>query len=315
MNWRISIAVLFVVFSACQQKKTIEGEVQIINNEGIKSDFLIEVKELKTMARQSNVKILDFRNKERYEKEHIEGALHIWRTDIEDASFPYGGMMASPAQIEALFSELGIDMDDMIVIYDDNGLCDAARLWWLLQNYDFTNVKLFHGGLDVWKENEGLVSTITPSVKKTEFKLSDSPSMKYYISKDDVQEMLNTDAIILDTRSVDEFLGKRQKSGAAKAGRIPKSNHIDWANAIDYNGDKKFKSIQELECIYSALNIKKNEPIIVYCHSGVRSAHTTFVLTQLLGYKNVKNYDGSWSEWSHFNDLAYEKDSLTTINN
>ena len=109
--------------------------------------------------------------------------------------------------------------------------------------------------------------------------------------------------------------GKQQKTGAAKAGRIPNSVCIDWSLAIHYNDDKKIKSIEELEQVYSVLGISKSDPIIVYCHSGVRSAHTTFILTQLLGYKNVKNYDGSWTEWSHFNDLPTEQDSITTLLN
>ncbi|MFT7234251.1 MAG: thiosulfate/3-mercaptopyruvate sulfurtransferase, partial [Cyclobacteriaceae bacterium] len=225
------------------------------------------------------------------------------------------GMMASPTQIENLFSRLGIGANDTLIVYDDNGLCNAARLWWILQNYNFTNVKLFHGGLDVWKENNGSVTSEIPKIKDTVFKLTETPSMKYHISKEEMLNTLNAGVVILDTRSLDEFSGKRQKKGASKAGRIPKSIHIDWAETIDYNGSKKIKSIQELNAIYSHMNVSKEDPVIVYCHSGMRSAHTTFVLTQLLGYKNVKNYDGSWTEWSSFENLPFEKDSLTTIIN
>jgi thiosulfate/3-mercaptopyruvate sulfurtransferase len=314
MNWRIKIAIIFLALSACNQEKKIETEDKITLKQAFKSEYLIEIDEFQILANQPNIKIIDFRKKERYDKEHVEGSLHIWRTDIEDTSFPYGGMMASSAQIETLFSNLGINTDDTLIIYDDSGLCDATRLWWILQNYDFTNVKLFHGGIDLWKENNGSVLTEIPLVKKTVFKLTETPSMKYYVSKENMQQALNLGTTVLDTRSLDEFSGKRQKTGATKAGRIPNSKNIDWAEAINFNGDKKFKAIEDLESIYSQLNIIKDDPIIVYCHSGVRSAHTTFVLTQLLGYNNVKNYDGSWSEWSYFNDLAFEKDSITTIN-
>ncbi len=311
MNWKIKIVLFLLILSACESDKVNKVENKILGEELIKKDYLIEIDEYIRIAKQPNIKLLDFRKKEAYDKEHIEGALNIWRTDIEDISYPYNGMMASRSQIETLFSNLGIATNDTIIIYDDNGLCNATRLWWLLQNYDFSNLKLLQGGLSEWKANNGLVTTEIPSIQKAIFKLTDRPSMKYYVSKEEVQKALNTNTVILDTRTLDEFSGKRQKKGAAKGGRINNSIHIDWAEAIDYNGDKKTKSLEELESIYSQLQIEKDAPVIVYCHSGVRSAHTTFVLTQLLNYTNVKNYDGSWTEWSYFDDLPSKKDSAT----
>jgi len=223
--------------------------------------------------------------------------------------------MASKTQIESLFGQLGIATDDTIIVYDDNGLCEASRLWWILQNYDFKNIKLLHGGISEWKSNNGQVTTQIPKVNTAVFKLTKHPKMQYYVSKEQVSDALNSNVVILDTRTSEEFSGKRQKKGATKAGRIPNSIHIDWAETINYNGNKHLKSLKELEIIYSKLNIKKNDSIIVYCHSGVRSAHTTFVLTQLLGYKHVKNYDGSWTEWSYFNDLPINGNNITLIKN
>jgi thiosulfate/3-mercaptopyruvate sulfurtransferase len=214
-----------------------------------------------------------------------------------------------------LFGNLGIKTDDTIIVYDDNGLCEASRLWWILQNYDFKNIKMLHGGISAWKLNNGKVTTDLPEVNPSVFRLTENPSMKYYVSKEELREALSKDVLILDTRTEDEFSGQRQKKGAFKSGRLPNSIHIDWAEAVNYNGDMRIKPLQELENIYKKLNIKKDDPIIVYCHSGVRSAHTTFVLTQLLGYKNVKNYDGSWTERSYFNDLPFESDSIILIKN
>ena len=308
MNWKINVLLFVVFLSACKQEKTVDKI-------SIEETFLIEAAELKVIVNQPNIKIIDFRKKEIYKNEHIIGALNIWRTDIEDHSFDYKGIMASKTQIETLFGKLGIKTEDSLVIYDDIGLCDATRLWWLLQNYDFKNVKLLHGGITGWKATGGKVSNVAPKFRPTRFKLTDKPSMRYYVSKEEVQEAINNNIVLLDTRTKDEYSGKRQKNGASQGGRIPESIHIDWAEAVNYNGDKRIKSLEELEIIYNKLNIKKNDSIIVYCHSGVRSAHTTFVLTQLLGYKNVKNYDGSWIEWSYFNHLLFEKDSITKIKN
>ena len=131
--------------------------------------------------------------------------------------------------------------------------------------------------------------------------------MKYYCKKEEVQNSLKTEAILIDTRTTDEYSGEKLKKGAQKAGRIPSAFHIDWAEAIHFSGDKRFKSMQELENIYGHIIPSTEAPCILYCHTGMRSAHTTFVLTQLLGYSNVKNYDGSWTEWSHFNNLPLQK--------
>lgn len=300
MNWKISI-LFFVLLWSCQNEKLKSMTMD-------KEAYLIEASELKQIINHPNTKILDFRKKEDYNKKHINGALHLSRSDIEDRSYPYNGMMASKFQIETLFSNLGIKIDDTIIVYDDKGLCEATRLWWILQNYSFQTVKLLHGGIENWESVGGNTTNEIPEVTPTNFNLSETSKLKYYISKDEVNNALQNNITILDTRSIEEYTGKYQKKGAKKAGRIPNSIHIDWAENINYHGDRRLKSKKDLEKLYKKLNIKKTDSIILYCHSGVRSAHTAFVLTQLLGYKNVMNYDGSWTEWSHFDDLPFEKD-------
>lgn len=308
MTWKISSVLLFLLIASC--KKDIPTELDFVTE-----NYLIEADELKTLMVQPNIKLLDFRKEEIYKKGHIKGALNIWRSDIEDSSYPYSGMMASKSQLEALFGKLGIKTEDTLIVYDDAGLSNAARLWWLLQNYDFKNVKMLHGGISSFILDGGQISNEVVKSKETVFKFNEAPKMRYYVTKEEVQESLINNTVLLDTRTEDEFSGKIKKNGAAQGGRIPKSIHIDWAEAINYNGDMRIKPLEELELIYSKLNVKKNDPIIVYCHSGVRSAFTTFVLTQLLDYKNVKNYDGSWTEWSYYNDLPFENDSIILIKN
>lgn len=294
-----------MIVSGCK----INNENYIVNST---SKYLIEVDELQKILQAPAIKIIDFRKPELFEKDHIENAINIWRTDIEDAEYPYGGMMADRFQIETLFSKSGIRNSNTLVVYDDNGLCDSARLWWVLQNYNFDRVLLLHGGFTEWKKSGGATTSKKNEIVTSDFKLVEKPSMKFLINKEDLLKA-SANVYILDTRTADEYSGKRQKKGAAKGGRVPNSIWIDWTNAIEYHSDKKLKSIQKLDSIYSAIIPSKNDSVIVYCHSGVRSAHTTFVLTQLLNYKNVKNYDGSWSEWSYYNDLPFEKDSITLI--
>lgn len=300
MNWKISV-LLLVLVCACQKEKF---KVETPN----KDNYLIESSELKLVINNPNIKLLDFRTKEDYEKGHIFGAIHISRRDIEDKTYPYGGIMAGKLQMETLLGNFGINNNDTIIVYDDKGMCEAARFWWILQNYNFNNVKLLHGGIADWISHNGIVTTNIPEVTPTNFRLSENSEMKYYVSWNNVFEAIQNDVTIVDTRTATEFTGKHLKKGAKSSGRIPSSIHIDWADNINYHGNQRLKSIKELETIYNKLNIKKTDSIILYCHSGVRSAHTTFVLTQLLGYKNVMNYDGSWTEWSHLDDLPIDND-------
>jgi len=279
--------------------------------EKIGPNYIIEQGAFLKVYQNKNIKIIDFRKPELYAEKHIIGALNIWRSDIEDTSYPYGGMMASKEQLETLFSKLGITNSDTLLVYDDKGLCDAARLWWVLQNYGFTNFKMLNGGLTHWTAKGNELTKAQPVITKSNFTFQEKENPNLSIDKEQVFSAMHANTTIIDTRTQDEYSGKTQKKGAFKAGRIPNSKLIDWTRAIDYHGSKKIKSKEELEKIYSTLDVAKNDTIIVYCHSGVRSAHTTFILTQVLGYKNVFNYDGSWTEWSYFDDYPFEKDSIT----
>lgn len=274
--------------------------------------YLIEPSELKAKMGDPNVKIIDIRKEKGYKLGHIEGALSIWRPDVQDLEgYEYGGMRASKAQMEALLSRLGIKPDDMVVIYDAKGVVDAARVWWIMNRYGHENAKLLNGGFQGWQE-EGMAVTKeeTPAPEPTEYKFPAEENLTLSATKEEVQKAIDDpNVVLLDTRTLDEYTGAFQKPGAAKAGRIPTAVHIDWANAVHYNGNHRFKDVKSLKEIYEGKGITPDKKVICYCQSGVRSAHTTYVLTELLGYDNVKNYDGSWIEWSHDDELPFETDA------
>lgn len=306
MYWKIKPLMLFLFISACNEKHSNGSQNQRIKVKSVESNYIIEVEDLPGIAESLNVKFLDLREKRNYDDEHIPAAINITREDIEDKGLPYSGGMPQKEQLENLFSRLGLETTDLLILYDDKGLCEAARLWWILQNYDFSNVKLLNGGFLSYKEYGGQTTKEIPKAIQSEFKLPSESTLKYFASRADVEQAISNNVLILDARTTDEYLGKMKKKDASRAGKIQGSKNIDWAEAVNFHMDKKFKNLEELESIYSRFASNKNDTIIVYCHSGVRSAHTTFVLTQLLGYKNVKNYDGSWIEWSYFNPTSIQ---------
>lgn len=321
MTWSTSLLVaLSFAFVSCQNTSHQSTHAQEPDGALEQRDYysvehIIEAQELQKLQNQPNIKIVHFGREKEYDQGHIEGSVNIWRSDIEDPTYPYKGMMCSKSQLEELFGAKGIKNSDTVVVYDNVASCDAARLWWVLKNYGFENLKILNGGLSAWNEIGGQLTMEPTITEPTEFTLPEVAPMNLYVNKEQMLTFVqqNNPPMIFDTRTQNEYTGVQQKSGAKSAGRIPGSLLRDWADCVNYSGDKKFKSISELEKIYAGVIPDKNQAVVAYCHTGVRSAHTTFVLTELLGYKNVKNYDGSWTEWSNFENLPKEKDSLTTI--
>jgi thiosulfate/3-mercaptopyruvate sulfurtransferase len=317
MYWKSSILVFLLLLASCREKEAAptREESPVLTASGYYNpSALAEPSELMKLSGKEHVKIIDFRKREDFDKGHIPGAIPMWRTDIEDRNAPVGGLMASREAMESLLSGLGISAEDTLVIYDDRGCVDAARLWWILQVYGFDQTRLLNGGLQNWENQNGPIDTEYTAFPPETFRFEGpgKPSLK--IGRDSVLALLHKpEWTLIDTRTADEYSGKRQKDGAQAAGRIPGSINIDWAEAVHYNKDMTFRSVDDLRKKYRRLPEDPGQPIIAYCHSGVRSAHTSFVLTQLLGYNQVHNYDGSWLEWSTFAGAPIEKDSVTSI--
>ena len=255
-----------------------------------------------------NVVVVDTRSSAHFMAGHISGAQNMWRPAMSanKDEYPFGGMRASKEKIEKELGKLGINTETYILIYDAKADYDAARLWWILDMYGYKNISLIDGGVDGWKGagfefQRGFGEKATPQ----NFKFLGKGSEKKLAYLEDVKKAVTSkDDVIIDTRAKDEHDGSKIKKGAFRAGRIPSETFIPWETAVNYEGDKSFKSVDDLKKIYGKFEDKN---IIAYCQSGVRSAHTTFVLTQLLGYEKVKNYDGSWIEWSYNKDLPTDK--------
>ena len=301
------------MLAACRQSGQISNGSQP-DDQGT----LIEVSYLMDQRENVDFKIIDFRLPEAYLEGHIPGAINIWRSDLEDKAYPYGGMKPSKKQIEKLFSSLGIENNDILVVYDDKGSVDAARLWWILSYYNFDRLKILNGGLSAWKQAGGDIVKVGPVKSGSRFILTENPRNELYADRNIVESLVNDsnrNIKIIDTRSPEEFSGQLQKKGAYRGGHIPGSIHIEWIETIDTEANNKFKKPEVLLNFYESKGINRNDSIIVYCHSGSRSSHTSFVLREILKYNVVMNYDGSWTEWSYFDHLPIQKDSITIIMN
>lgn len=318
MFWRISIGLLAVFSLACKGPSGPEAgtESQAVSGPEAYAvpEALVEASQLQSLLGKEHIVVVDFRKREDFDKGHIPGAIPMWRSDIEAAESPIPGMMASAPEMEALFSRLGIHPTDTLLVYDDQACCDAARLWWVLQVYGHGKVRLLNGGLHAWLEAGGALTADYAPRPASEFRFEGSGNPGLLIGMEELHQNLGTPGfIVVDSRSAEEYSGLRQKAGAAAAGRIPTSTNRDWAGATNYHGDKKFRSTEELKARFAFAGHRDSARVVAYCHSGVRSAHTSFVLTQLLGYPSVRNYDGSWLEWSATEGAPIEKDSVTKM--
>ncbi len=270
-------------------------------------EFLISAEELNQMikAEKENLKIIDVRNSAKYLLGHLPGAVNMWNNDFSDPEGWVDGLIAKPGAFAAVAQEKGINNNSEIVVYDDNSSLWAARLWWIFKVYDHQNIKILEGGYDAWKNKDYKTKMLPYKSKKGNFIVSDVKN-DWLINSDTIAENLNNESfVVLDTRSEAEFTGQETNSTAPRKGRIPNSIHIEWTEVL--NDDYSFKSAAEITEFYDLKGItKEKEVIVLISHTGVKAAHTFFVL-KLLGYKNLKLYDESWVAWSNRSDLPLEK--------
>jgi thiosulfate/3-mercaptopyruvate sulfurtransferase len=236
-----------------------------------------------------------------YDKGHIPGAVGWnWQTQLQDNV--RRDLIDKPA-LEKMLGDSGISNDTTVLLYGDNNNWFAAYAFWQLKYYGHKDVRLIDGGRKKWLA-EGL-PTITelPTVKKATYRATD-PDESVRARKEDVLAILRNEkrGQLVDVRSVDEFTGKilappGLSETAQRAGHIPGAENIQWSQAA--NEDGTFKSFDELKQLYGSKNITGKDEVIAYCRIGERSSHTWFVLKYLLGCKDVRNYDGSWTEWGN----------------
>ena len=214
------------------------------------------------------------------------------------------------AQFERLLGESGISNDTTIVLYGDNNNWFAAWAFWQLKIYGHADVRLMDGGRKKWLAESRELTQDAPKLKPTSYRATE-PDFSIRAFLPEVQEASSKKAAdLVDVRSTQEFTGEilappGLPETCQRGGHVPGAKSIPWAKAC--NEDGTFKSPEDLKTLYGAQGITGQKPVIAYCRIGERSSHTWFVLKYLLGYKDVKNYDGSWTEWGNLVGAAVEK--------
>jgi thiosulfate/3-mercaptopyruvate sulfurtransferase len=232
-----------------------------------------------------------------YDKNHIRGAVRLdWKKDLQD---PVRRDFIGKAQFEALLSERGIGNDDTIVLYGGNNNWFAAYAYWYFKLYGHGDVRLLDGGRKKWElDSRELVDDTVSRPATTYTAKEQDRSIRAF--RDEVEAAIGQKNLV-DVRSPDEFAGRLlapahlPQEQSQRPGHIPTARNIPWSQAA--NDDGTFKSDDELATLYGDKGVDLAKDTIAYCRIGERSAHTWFVLHELLGQPNVKNYDGSWTEW------------------
>jgi thiosulfate/3-mercaptopyruvate sulfurtransferase len=273
-------------------------------------DVLVDTQWVEDHLDDDNVRIVEVdENPALYAEAHIPGAIGFdWKSDLQDQ---VKRDFLDADAFGRLFGSRGISNDHTIVLYGDRNNWFAAYTYWYLKYYGHDDVKLVNGPREKWIAENRPTSTEVPSHEATTF-TAQAGDDAIRAKRDEVFSALDDGTSLVDVRSPQEFSGELiampgyEQEGAQRSGHIPGAASVPWAQSVQEDGT--FKGKDALEDLYGGKGVLGEEPIIAYCRIGERSAHTWFVLHELLGRDDVKNYDGSWTEWGNLVAVPIEKD-------
>ena len=265
--------------------------------------LIIEPKQLESELGDKNLLLVDLSQPQIYAQYHLPGAVYLeyaWIVHIEP---PCTGLLPDAAQLSNILGALGLTEDTHVVAYDDEGGGRACRLLWTLDVVGHQNFSLLNGGLHAWANEGHQVTREIYYPQKTKYTANIHEAFiadRQYI----LDHMHNDKVVILDTRSPQEYAGI--KVFAQRGGHIPGAINIEWTDAMDMNRNMRLKRENELRELLEAHGITQDKEIITHCQTHHRSAHT-YIMLKSLGYKQVKGYPGSWSDWGNDTNHPIEK--------
>ena len=274
-------------------------------------DVLVETQWVQDHLDDESIRIVEVdENPALYQEAHIPGAIGFdWKRDLQD---PVKRDFLGADEFGELFGSRGVSNDHTIVLYGDRNNWFAAYTYWYLKYYGHDKVLLMNGPREKWIDEGRPTSSEAPSYEPTTFSAQPGDD-SIRAKRDEVLSALGSDTNLVDVRSPQEFSGELiamagyEQEGAQRSGHIPGAASVPWAQAVREDGT--FKSADELRELYGGKGVVDGgKPVIAYCRIGERSAHTWFVLHELLGEQDVKNYDGSWTEWGNLVNVPIEKD-------
>ena len=274
------------------------------------NDVLVDTQWVENHLRDESIRVVEAdENPALYAEAHIPGAIGFdWKKDLQDQ---VRRDFLGPAEFGELFGSRGISNDHTIVLYGDRNNWFAAYTYWYFRYYGHDNVRLMNGPREKWISEGRPTSTDVPSYDAQSFSAQQGDeAIRAY--REEVLSALDSGTRLVDVRSPQEYSGELiamagyEQEGAQRGGHIPGAASVPWAQAVKDDGT--FRSADELRELYTEKGVVNGNPIIAYCRIGERSAHTWFVLHELLGEGDVKNYDGSWTEWGNMVAVPIEKD-------
>ena len=237
-----------------------------------------------------------------YGEGHVPGAVKLhWKNDLQDA---VRRDVVDPRRFAELLGNAGIGNDTTVVLYGDRNNWFAAYAYWYLKLYRHVDVRIVDGGRDKWITEGRTLTTDVPAHTPVVYEVPNGIDESIRVFREEVRDVIGAgSASLVDVRSPAEYRGELLTAdgypdeGASRGGHIPTARNVPWATAVAADGT--FKPRAELEQLYGAQGVTGDEPVIAYCRIGERSSHTWFVLRELLGHDDVRNYDGSWTEWGN----------------